>query len=209
MLIKKKLVEVLDFSQSRTETLIEESQEGKKNLFLKGVFVQGNVKNHNERIYPVSEIRKAVKSINDKLSSRYSVWGELDHPEELTINLDRVSHMITEMWMDGNDGMGKLKILPTPMGNIVRTLIECDGKLGVSSRGVGNVSESGEVSDFEIVTIDVVANSSAPNAYPKPVYESLNSRRGRIINDLAQAVSHDPKAQKFLQKELLNWINKL
>jgi len=210
VLTKQKLVEVLDFTQSRSETLIEESQEnGKKNLFMKGIFVQGNIKNHNERIYPVSEIRKAVNAINEKLSNRYSVWGELDHPEELTINLDRVSHMITEMWMDGNNGMGKLKILPTPMGQIVRTLIESDGKLGVSSRGVGNVDDRGEVSDFEIITVDVVATSSAPQAYPKPVYESLNSKRGRIISDLAQAVSHDPKAQKYLTAEILSWIKKL
>lgn len=191
--------------------IICESEEdnGKKNLYMKGIFIQGGVKNHNERIYPVSEIRNAVETISKQIKDFNGVCGECDHPEELTINLDRVSHVITQMWMDGPAGMGKLKILPTPMGNIVRTLIESDVKLGVSSRGVGNVDDNGHVSSFEIITVDIVARPSAPNAYPKPVYESLNARRGRIIEDLAQAVSHDPKAQKHFQKELLNWINKL
>ncbi len=190
------------------ESKVDE-QTGKKSLFMKGIFIQGGVKNHNERVYPVKEIARAVDAINEQLSSGYSVCGECDHPEELTINLDRVSHMITQMWMDGPAGMGKLKILETPMGNIIRTLIESDVKLGVSSRGVGNVDDRGEVSQFEIITVDIVARPSAPNAYPKPVYEARNARRGRIIEDLAQAVSHDPKAQKYLHKELLGWIKKL
>jgi hypothetical protein len=188
---------------------LEEDTQGKKSLYMKGIFIQGGVKNHNERIYPVNEIKKAVEHINEQIANDISITGECDHPEELTINLDRVSHMITQMWMDGPAGMGKLKILPTPMGNIIRTLIESDVKLGVSSRGVGNVDDRGEVSSFEIITVDIVARPSAPNAYPKPVYESRNARRGRVIEDLAQAVSHDPKAQKYLQKELLSWINKL
>lgn len=184
--------------------------DSKKSLYMKGIFIQGGVKNHNERIYPVKEIQSAVDKINDILKSGESVLGECDHPEELTINLDRVSHMITSMWMDGNCGMGKLKILETPVGNIIRTLIESDVKLGVSSRGVGNVDEyTGQVSQFEIITVDIVAKPSAPNAYPKPVYESLNSKRGRVIADLANAVSHDPHAQKFLMKEMIEWINKL
>ena len=82
------------------------------------------------------------------------------------------------MWMEGNNGMGKLQILPTPKGNIIRTLIESHVKLGVSSRGVGNVDDHGEVSGFEIITVDVVARPSAPEAYPKPVCRSLNTRRG-------------------------------
>ena len=181
-----------------------------KDLFMRGIFVQGGVKNHNQRVYPVNEIRVAVDSVNDILRRGESVLGEADHPEELNINLDRVSHMITEMYMDGPNGMGKLKILPTPMGNIVRTLLENGVKLGVSSRGSGNVNDRGEVSDFEIVTVDIVARPSAPEAYPKAVYEALNMRRrGPVIEDLAAAVKQDPKAQKFLAEELLNWINNL
>jgi hypothetical protein len=117
--------------------------------------------------------------------------------------------MITGMWMDGSNGVGKLKIIPTPMGKIIETLIESGGKLGVSSRGVGNVDDRGEVSGFEIITVDIVARPSAPNAYPKPVYESLNTRRGKIIEDLANAAIHDPVAMRFLKTEMLNAIKDL
>jgi Prohead core protein protease. len=204
------LKESLSFDQANVVYEAAEDQGGKgKNLFMKGIFIQGGVRNLNERIYPVREIQKAVDHVNDILRRGESVLGECDHPEELTINLDRVSHKIESMWMDGNSGYGKLRILPTPMGNIIRTLIEADVKLGVSSRGSGNVNERGEVSDFEIITVDIVARPSAPNAYPKPVYEARYSRRGAVIQDLAEAVSHDPKAQKYLYEELMNWIDNL
>ena len=117
--------------------------------------------------------------------------------------------MITDMWMDDTNGMGKLKIIPTPMGNLIRTLIESGVKLGVSSRGVGNVDDRGEVSGFEIITVDVVARPSAPNAYPKPVYESLNTKRGRILEDLANAAVTDPMAMRFLKTEMLKAIGDL
>lgn len=206
------LSERITFDQAKC--VLEASNEvdslGKpKDLFMRGIFVQGGVKNHNQRVYPVHEIRSAVDNINDILRRGESVLGEADHPEELNINIDRVSHMITEMYMDGANGMGKLKILPTPMGNIVRTLLENGVKLGVSSRGSGNVTDSGEVSDFEMITVDIVARPSAPEAYPKAVYEALNNRRGAVVEDLANAVKHDPKAQSFLAKELLEWINNL
>lgn len=204
------LTETLSHSQASVVYEAQEGKEGKgKDLFMKGIFIQGGVRNLNERVYPVREISNAVDNINDILQRGESVLGECDHPEELTINLDRVTHMIESMWMDGNSGIGKLKILPTPLGNIIRTFIESGVKLGVSSRGSGNVNERGEVSDFEIVTVDIVARPSAPNAYPKPVYEALNSKRGHVTRDLAEAVSHDPKAQKHLHKELLTWIENL
>jgi hypothetical protein len=204
------LTEWTSFNQANVvlEEGEEDSSTKKKNLYLRGVFIQGGVRNLNGRIYPVHEIAKAVEDINSILSKGESVLGECDHPEKLTINLDRVSHMINSMWMDGNLGYGKLKILPTDKGNIIRTLIEAGVKLGVSSRGSGDVNDQGIVSDFEIVTVDIVAKPSAPDAYPKPVYEALNSRRGLIIDDLAKAVAHDPKAQKHLHRELLEWINK-
>lgn len=201
------LTEQLSFKQAGL--VVEKDETGDKKLYMSGIFIQGGVRNLNERVYPVQEIRAAVENINRQIEEGFSVCGELDHPEELTINLDRISHKIDKMWMDGNSGLGKLQILPTPLGNLVRTLIESDVKLGVSSRGSGNVDDRGNVSDFEIITVDIVMRPSAPNAYPKPVYEGLNGRRGRIINDLAEAVSHDPKAQKHLHKEVLNWINNL
>lgn len=203
------LTENLTYDQAKL--IVEAQEEGTgKNLYMKGIFIQGGVKNHNNRVYPVSEIRKAVDQINDQLRKGESILGEADHPEELNINIERVSHMITQMYMDGQNGIGKLKILPTPFGQIVRTLLECDVKLGVSSRGSGNVNDNGEVSDFEIVTVDIVARPSAPGAYPKAVYEALNRpKRGPIVEDLARAIRHDPKAQQHLKTELLDWINKL
>jgi hypothetical protein len=204
------LTEWLTFDQAAMVIeAVASEKEGHKNLYLKGVFIQGGVRNFNERIYPVREISKAVDRVTEILSKGESVLGECDHPEELTINLDRVSHLITQMWMEGPNGMGKLKILPTPKGNIIKTLIEADVKLGVSSRGVGNVDDRGEVSGFEIITVDIVARPSAPDAYPKPVYESLNTRRGKIIEDLANAAVHDPRALRFLKEEMKKAIENL
>jgi hypothetical protein len=118
--------------------------------------------------------------------------------------------MITEMDIDGNNGVGKLKILPTPMGNICKTLLESGVKLGVSSRGSGNVNESGHVKDFEIITVDIVANPSAPDAYPDPIYERImNHNRGNVLMDVASAVKHDNRAQRYLQEEVTNFINNL
>jgi hypothetical protein len=203
------LRENLNFDQANLKTELMEDENGNKSLYMQGIFIQGGVKNLNERNYPVDEISKAVENVNSTLARGESVFGECDHPQELTINLDRVSHMITKMWMDGPSGMGKLKIVPTPHGQIIRTLIEAGGKLGVSSRGSGNVDHRGHVSDFEIVTVDIVARPSAPNAYPQPVYEAFNGRRGAVIEDLARAVAHDSKAQKYLTEELLGFLNKI
>ena len=182
-----------------------------KDLYLKGIFIEGEVRNQNQRIYPVNEINKAVKAIQERLQGGQSVLGEADHPDDLNINIDRVSHMITEMDVNGRIGIGKLKLLPTPMGNVVKTLLESGVKLGVSSRGSGNVGPNGYVSDFEIITVDVVAQPSAPNAYPTPVYEALmrNGKKGKISLELAEAVRHDNKAQKHLEKVLLSIIGNI
>lgn len=183
---------------------------GGKDLYMSGIFIQGGVKNQNQRVYPVNEISSAVQSLQEKIKNGFTVLGEADHPDDLNINLDRVSHMITDMTMRGNDGIGKLKMLPTPMGNICKTLLESGVKLGVSSRGSGNVDGSGNVSGFEIVTVDIVANPSAPDAYPDPIYEQImNHRRGGQIWDVASAVKHDRSAQKYLQNEVINFIKDL
>jgi hypothetical protein len=204
------LQEHLTFDQA--QVVVESDEKDGKNLHMVGIFIQGGVKNANQRVYPVSEIARAVKTLNDQMSGGYSVLGEVDHPQDLRINLDRVSHMITRMWMDGPNGYGKLKILPTPMGNLVKTMLESGVKLGVSSRGSGNVKEdgSGQVSDFEIITVDVVAQPSAPGAYPTPIYEHLlNTRGGNQAINLARQVKEDPKAQKFLKEQLVNIIRGL
>ncbi len=201
------LKENLTYEQAKIIT--EATQDG-KSLFMQGVFVQGNTRNQNSRVYPVNEISKAVKAIQEKIETGYSVLGEADHPDDLQVNLDRVSHLIEKMWMDGQDGYGRLKLLPTPMGNICKTLIENGVKLGVSSRGSGNVTESGNVSEFEIQTVDLVANPSAPDAYPDPLYEQImNGKRGNILLDVATAVKDDKIANQYLQKEVLQFIEKL
>lgn len=204
------LTERLTYDQAGMQVLEEESKNG-KNLCMKGIFIQGGVKNHNQRVYPLEEISKAVNTITEKISGGYSVLGEVDHPADLNINLDRVSHMITEMWMDGSCGYGKLKILPTPMGQIIKTMLESGVKLGVSSRGSGNVGHDGQVSDFEMITVDVVAQPSAPNAYPSTIYEGLmNYRGGSNLYSIAEGSAYgNRKAQKYLEKELVSFINKL
>jgi len=203
------LREHLTFDQA--QMVVESADEG-KDLYMKSICIKGEERNANQRVYPVNEIGRAVKTLNDQITGGYSVLGEGDHPEGVNINLDRVSHMIEEMWMDGPNGYGKLKILPTPMGQLVQTMLEAGVKLGVSSRGSGNVSEdgSGEVSGFEIITVDVVAQPSAPGAYPTPIYEHLmNARGGYKAYELAQATRHDEKAQKYLKESLINIISKL
>ena len=203
------LRENLTFNEARLQIIHE--NEG-KDLYMKGICIQGGIKNANERTYPVQEIARATKTLNDQITSGYSVLGEVDHPDDLKINLDRVSHMIKEMWMDGPNGYGKMKILPTPMGQLVKTMLESGVKLGVSSRGSGNMSEygNGEVSDFEIITVDVVAQPSAPGAYPTPIYEHLmNTKGGNMAKGLAAEVRNDAKAQKFLKEALTNIIKDL
>lgn len=205
------LKEHLSFSQAKAEVLLEETQDGGKNLYLKGICIEGGVRNANERVYPVNEIAKAVDTVNEQIKTGHSVLGEVDHPDDLKINLDRVSHMIEKMWMDGPAGYGKLKILPTPMGELVKTMLTSGVKLGVSSRGSGNVDDrNGHVSDFEIVTVDVVAQPSAPNAYPQAVYEGLmNMRHGHRLFDMAKEASVDNKVQRYLKSEVVKLIKDL
>ena len=202
------LVEHLSYDQAKME--MTHANEG-KDLHLKGVFIQGGLKNANQRVYPVNEISKAIETLNKQIKTGYSVLGEVDHPTNLRINLDRVSHMITEMWLDGPNGYGKMKILPTPMGNLVRTMLESGVKLGVSSRGSGNVNEAdGAVSDFDIVTVDIVAQPSAPNAYPTAVYEGImNMNGGHRILEMARDVKNDQRAQRYLQQEVAKFIAEL
>ena len=203
------LRENLSFDQA--QVVLESDDKDGKTLHLKGIAIQGGIRNANQRVYPVDEIERAVKTLNDQIQNGYSVLGEVDHPDDLKVNLDRVSHMITQMWMEGPNGYGKMKILPTPMGNLVRTMLESGVKLGVSSRGSGNVNDmNGQVSDFEIITVDVVAQPSAPGAYPTPVYEHImNTRGGMRAFKVAQEVKEDPKAQKYIQESLLNIIKGL
>ena len=202
------LQEQLTFTQAN---IVVEGQGEGKDLYMKGICIQGGVKNANERVYPVNEIERAVQTLNEQITQGYSVMGEVDHPEDLKINLDRVSHIIQSMWMDGANGFGKLKILPTPMGNLVRCMLDAGVKLGVSSRGSGNVDDrTGHVSDFEIVTVDIVAQPSAPNAYPRAIYEGLmNMRHGYRALDMARELGGDAKVGRHLAQEVRRLIRDL
>jgi hypothetical protein len=208
--VKTTLSEHLSFDQAKIVLERDESSDGKKSLHLNGICIQGDIRNANQRIYSSREIDRAVKTLNEQISGGYSVLGEVDHPQDLKINLDRVSHMITKMWMDGPNGYGKLKILPTPMGQLVSTMLESGCKLGVSSRGSGEVDGSGNVQGFEIITVDIVAQPSAPGAYPTPVYEHLmNNTGGYQAFRIAQEVKGDPQAQKYLAESLKKIISGL
>lgn len=205
------LRENLTFKDANVVYEATENSLGGKDLYMKGICIQGGVENANKRVYPVSEITNAVTTINEQIKEGNSVLGEVDHPDDLKINLDRVSHMIESMWMDGPNGYGKLKILETPMGELVKTMIQGGVKLGVSSRGSGNVNEStGKVADFEIVTVDVVAQPSAPNAYPVAIYEGLlNMRGGHKVLNMAREANGDVKVQKYLKEEMTRLIRDL
>jgi ABC-type phosphate transport system ATPase subunit len=206
------LREQLTFHQANIQVLEESDQaNGGKNLYLKGICIEGNKRNANDRVYPMHEITRAVNTINQQIKEGNSVLGEVDHPDDLKINLDRVCHSVENMWMEGDAGCGKLKILPTPMGQLIKTLLQSGVKLGVSSRGSGNVDDrTGHVSDFEIVTIDVVAQPSAPNAYPKAIYESMmNMRYGHRLLEIAKEAGQDNKVQRYLKNEVVRLIKDL
>lgn len=189
-----------------TEAFLVESIDSQKNMFLSGRIMAAEQKNLNNRIYPISEIAKAVKTISEKAMAGEYILGELNHPSNLSIDLKNVSHIITEAWMDGKNAVGKCKILNTPSGLIVRNLIEGGVKLGVSSRGTGSVNYSGIVEDFSFVTLDIVANPSAPGCYPNVVQESMNNQK---IMSLAEAVQCDSTAQQYLTKEIKKFIRSI
>lgn len=190
---------------SPTGAALQEMRKG-NDLYLNGIMMQAALKNGNGRVYPVDEITAAVTTAASRINEGHFILGELNHPDVLSINLANVSHAITEIRMDGNNAIGKMKLLNTPSGNIARGLIEGGVRLGVSSRGTGNVNESGSVSDFSFVTVDIVYQPSAPEAYPNVVQEALGSKK---ILSLAEALVDDKKAQAYLKKEIKLFLESL
>lgn len=172
-------------------------------LYLSGIMMQSECVNGNGRKYPLDEITRAVDNAMKRIKEGHSIPGELNHPDVLSINLDRVSHLITEIRMDGNNAVGKMKLLNTPCGKVAQELINGGMRLGVSSRGTGNVNEAAIVSDFNFVTVDIVSQPSAPDAYPNVVFEALSSKK---IMSLAEAVVHDKKAQQYFTKEVAQFV---
>ena len=191
---------------SPIEAALVESRDAQKNLYLAGRMMAGEQENLNKRKYPVSEIAKAVALINQRIKEGAFIAGELNHPDNLSIDLKNVSHIITEAWMDGNNAVGKCRILNTPSGQIVQSLTEGGMKLGVSSRGTGNVNHDGIVEDFSFVTLDIVAQPSGPGCYPNAVREAQENKK---IMTLAEMAVNDPKAQKYLTRDVLKFIASL
>ena len=168
----KLITEVIEEVQVVTEA----KENGDKSYFIEGIFMQGNQKNRNGRIYPVDVLEREVDRYNKEYIQKNRAYGELGHPQGPTINLDRVSHMIKELYRDGDNFKGKAKIMDTPMGNIVKNLMNEDATLGVSSRGMGSLKAkngANEVQkDFYLATAgDIVADPSAPNAFVEGVME--------------------------------------
>jgi hypothetical protein len=176
---------------------LTEMKQHNGDTYLSGILMQSEVINGNGRKYRRGELSSVVEECFKKLKSGMYIMGELNHPDTLSIDLNNVSHAITEMRMDGNNVVGRMKLLGTPKGQIAKAIMEGGVRLGVSSRGTGSVNESGEVSGFNFVTMDIVSVPSAKDALPDLVYESLNSKK---IVTLAESVVHDEKAQAHLFK---------
>lgn len=207
---QKNIILVENVSPSEGNILTE-SLNGGKDVFLKGTFMQADIENRNKRKYPMSEMVQAVALANESIQSHGGIFGELDHPQGITINMDRISHVITELYMEGQNAIGKCKLLNTPMGLIAKELANSGVRYGVSSRGMGRVSEStGQVEGFVLVTVDLVATPSAPGAMPIPVYESLqDSIKGQRTLTLAESMREDPDAQRHFAKTVKEFFDSL
>jgi hypothetical protein len=156
--------------------VLEEQFNGEKRYFIEGIFLQAEKKNRNGRVYPKETLKKEVRKYNKEFVEQNRAFGELGHPDGPTVNLERVSHMITELYEDGDNFIGKAKIMSTPYGKIVENLLSDGAKLGVSSRGMGSLEEKGGAnvvqSDFTLATAaDIVADPSAPDAFVNGIME--------------------------------------
>ena len=173
----KLITEMID---TDVQFITEAKEDGGKNYFIEGVFMQGEIKNRNGRMYPIGTLLKEVKRYNKEYVEQNRAYGELGHPQGPTINLERVSHMVKELHQDGNNIMGRAKIMiETPMGKIVKNLMDEGAKLGVSSRGMGTLKQGKDgtnvvSSDFQLATAaDIVADPSAPDAFVEGVMEGV------------------------------------
>lgn len=196
---------------------VEYIVEGKnKQQYIKGIFLQSDIKNQNGRVYPFNVLKKQVRSFNENFVKKDRALGELGHPMGPTVNLDRVSHMITELYEDGKNFIGKAKVIDTPNGKIVKNLLESGVRLGVSSRGLGSVKTNkagvNEVqNDFVLSTVDIVADPSAPDAFVNGIMEGKEfSLTGELEYDIRREIKNtiskrlDEKKIKLFQKFINN-----
>jgi len=199
---KELLIETLTPSQAG----LMEMMDKQKNLYLSGVIAQAQVKNGNGRVYQLEEMQQNMFEWQERIKAGNFILGELNHPNNLTIDLQNVSHAVTAVTMNENTVNAKLKILNTPSGNIAKGLIEGGIRLACSTRGSGAVSPDGTVSGFKCITVDIVADPSCRIAIPDPVYEAMQHKQ---VTTLAEALVVDPKAQKYFQQEIMKLIEAL
>ena len=210
------LNEYVKISDSNQVEEINDQGVKTKHWYLNGIFMQGEIENLNGRIYPRSEIEYAVEQLKEKIEAAKRgegpvLMGELDHPDTLTVEVKNASHIIEDIRMDGNNGVGKMRILSsTPNGKIVEGLLSEGIPLGVSTRGSGEVDDyTNMVSGFDIVTIDIVATPSAMDARPTAIYEQLqNNSKGRKLLDNAQdyIVNNNPRFKNSLNEDIVSWF---
>ena len=212
-LLIKEIVE--DVQYLREDILNEEGEKtGKKNYFVEGIIMQGDIKNRNGRMYPKDVLAKEMKRYNETYVEKNRAYGELGHPAGPTVNLDRVSHMFTELKQDGSNIVGRAKIMETPMGKIVKSIMDENGTLGISSRGMGSIKENGKgilevQGDFMLATAgDIVADPSAPEAFVKGVMEGVEwvydvaSSSWEVANTFDQIEEEIKQVARVSTKEL-------
>ena len=199
------------------QVLTEEAAPGQKNYFIEGIFLQGNITNRNKRRYPMETLQKEVMRYNDNFVKQKRAFGELGHPEGPTINLERVSHMITDLRQEGSNFIGRAKIMDTPYGKIVKNLIDEGAKLGVSSRGMGSLEERNGVNvvkdDFQLATAaDIVADPSAPEAFVRGIMEGKEWiwESGRLVEKDIEQIKKDIRkaSSRNLEEAKFNAFNK-
>ena len=207
---------ISEFNDYGVQPVIVESKEnGKKDYFIEGVFMQADIKNRNGRVYPKEIMDKEVKRYIKEFVNEQRAFGELGHPEGPTINLDKVSHLITKLEEDGNNFVGRAKILSTPNGQIVKNLIDDGAKLGVSSRGLGSLESKGNAQyvkdDFQLATAgDIVADPSAPEAFVEGIMEGVewiyeNGRLKAYDIDQMQKELKSARLNKLQETKLNLW----
>lgn len=187
--------------------IAEEKEDGNKDYYIEGVFMQGGIKNRNGRMYPVEVLEKEVNRYNKEYIEKKRAFGELGHPAGPTINLDRVSHMVTELKKDGKNFVGRAKIMDTPMGGIVKNLMNEGATLGVSSRGMGSLKSSRDgvqqvQSDFYLATAaDIVADPSAPDAFVNGIMEGMEWVWDNGILKAQQIEAYKEKVEESVSKK--------
>tara|TARA_Y100000389_G_scaffold195068_1_gene225921 strand:- start:2559 stop:3236 length:678 start_codon:yes stop_codon:yes gene_type:complete len=200
---------ITEYREDSVEVITEAKDDGKKNYFIEGIFMQGDIKNRNGRIYPSKTLETEMGRYQKEFIETKRALGELGHPDGPQINGDRVSHLITEMRRDGNDFYGKAKILSTPMGEIVKSLLDEGVKIGVSTRGLGSVKAGRDgvmevQKDFHLSTVDIVTDPSAPNAFVNGIMENVE-----YYYDIASGNWRAQQAIVDIQEEVEKKINRI